>query len=101
MSAERVFRLVAAALMLATLSACGIPSAGYPPQYELNFIRACEAQNPPTGVCQCTWDKIEAQIPRSEFDAFERMSASQRPSSPTQQRLTTFALECVGKPTGP
>ena len=94
-------RLAAALLLFISLAACGNAATGYPPQYELNFIRSCEAQNPPAGVCQCTWDKIEAQIPRSEFDAFERMPAAQRSSSPIQQRLQSFALECIGKPVTP
>lgn len=94
-------RIATALALVAALAGCGAPAAGYPPQYELNFVRACEAQNPPAGVCQCTWDKVEAQIPRSEFDAFERMPGAQRSSSPIQRQLQSFALECVGKPAAP
>lgn len=95
-------RVLAIAFVLGVaLAGCGAPAAGYPPQYELNFVRACQAHSPPAGVCQCTWDKVEAQIPRNEFDAFERMPAAQRPSSPIQRQLQSFALECMGKPAAP
>lgn len=85
---------VLVALTLA-LSACGRPDAGFPPQYELNFMRACEAQHPVTGVCACTWAKIESEISRADFDALERLSAAERPTAPLQQQIQGYALACA------
>ena len=94
-------RLWAVLIAAAALTACQQQPAGYTPEYRLNFVRACEAQRPPAGICQCTWERIETEIPRADFDALERMPAAQRDASPIQARIRDLALECAGKPTAP
>jgi hypothetical protein len=83
---------------LAALAACGQqPANTYPPQYELNFMRACQAQGPPSGVCPCTWEKIEREIPPDQFAAFERLPANEQVTHPVYSQLERYALECAGE----
>lgn len=79
------------------LAACG-QERGYPPNYEFNFMQACEAQRPAAGVCSCIWDRIEAGVRRSDFEALERMSASERAESPVTAQIEGFALACAPAP---
>lgn len=90
-------RTLFAIAALAALAACGQPQQeeGYPPHYEYGFMRACEAQGPASGVCACTWDRIEAEIPRGEFDRFERLSAREREADPLKGQFEGFSLACA------
>lgn len=92
-------RRAVVALFAIALASCGRTEAGYPPQYELNFVRACEAQGAPGEICRCIWGKIATEIPRTDFDALERMPAAQRASSPTQHRIEDLAKQCAREPT--
>jgi hypothetical protein len=84
-------RVLIAALI--TLAACGSPPAQYTPEYEHNFMRACQL-NAPTALCACVWTKIAAEIPVAEFEAFERLSPEQRAASPVAAQLRGFATAC-------
>lgn len=86
------------AILALGLGACSRPEAGYPPQYELNFMRACQAAGTSTAVCACTWEKIEAEVPRAEFDRFERLPAAERSASPVQRQIEGYALACASAP---
>ena len=90
-------------VLLALVSgACAQPEAGYPPQYELNFMRSCEASGATLAVCTCTWGRISAEISRADFDAFEHMPAAQRSGSPLQSQIQGYALACAAqKPPAP
>jgi len=93
-----VIRTILALTALVALSACGQPQQqeeGYPPHYEYGFMRACEAQGPAPGVCACTWDRIEAEVPRSEFDRFERLSARERAADPLTSQFEEFGRTCA------
>jgi len=93
-----VIRTTLALTALVALTACGQPQQqdqGYPPHYEYGFMRACEAQGPAPGVCACTWDRIEAEVPRSEFDRFERLSARERDVDPLKGQFEGFSLACA------
>jgi hypothetical protein len=80
----------------AVLAACGRPAdATYPPQYELNFMRACLAQAPPQGMCPCIWDKIESDVAPADFAAFDRLSPAEQQSHPLQQQIERYALDCA------
>jgi hypothetical protein len=85
------------------LGACAPQAPAYPDHYEFGFMQACEAQGPVEGACACVWEKIEANIARSDFDALERMSAEERAVSPLQQQITGYVSECaadLAKPEG-
>ena len=84
-----------AACIAVALAACGQPEQTYTAEYELNFVRGCEAQGAPRQVCVCSWARVEAEVPRAELEALERMPAAQRPSSPVQQKLEDFARQCA------
>ncbi|MBL8531786.1 MAG: hypothetical protein JNK94_08630 [Hyphomonadaceae bacterium] len=84
--------LFAAALLLA---ACGQNQTGYPPEIAYNFTQACEAQRPAAGVCGCIWERIEANVPRAEFEALERLSPAQRTEHPLTAQIEGFALACA------
>lgn len=88
-------RALGAALSLVALGACGRPAApAYPPQYEINFMRACEAQGASADFCRCVWNKIEAEIPADDFAALERLPASERAAHPLQSQIETYAASC-------
>ena len=82
-------------LLLLAAASCGRPATGYPPEYELNFIRACEARSAVPGVCACTWEKIEAGVTVAEFTALEAMPAAQRETAPAKLRIDEYALSCA------
>jgi hypothetical protein len=90
-------RLLVLAACAAALAACGQQPASqtYPPQFELNFIRACQAQGPSQAFCACNWEKVEAEIAPADFAAFERLPATEQASHPVQQQIERFALECA------
>jgi hypothetical protein len=81
-------------IALATLAAACGRDAGYPEEYRFNFLQACEAQQAVQGLCACVWERIEAEVPRAEFDAAEAMTPEARVASPLQQQITNYALEC-------
>jgi hypothetical protein len=84
--------LVIAALMLA---ACGQPaSVGYPPEIQLNFRNACDAQSPPAGLCSCVWRRIEADVPPAELIALERLPINERAGHPLTEQIAGFTLAC-------
>jgi hypothetical protein len=78
------------------LASCGQQAANtYPPQYELNFMRACQAQGPGLqSLCTCTWEKIEREIPPDDFAAFERLPANEQTTHPMRERIERYALVC-------
>jgi hypothetical protein len=81
--------------LVAALVSCGQPEPNtYPPQYELNFMRACQAQGPVGDVCSCTWEKIQREIPPAEFAAFERLPASEQVGHPLYGQIERFAIGC-------
>lgn len=84
---------------VAALAACGQQQAAntYPPQYELNFMRSCQAQNPAEGLCTCTWAKIEGEVPVADFAAFERMSTNEQVAHPLRGQIERYALECLNE----
>ena len=97
-----------AIVVLLSLAACGQTSAPttYPPAAELAFQRSCQAsarraagpgveQAALVGYCTCVWGRIQTEIPYSEFEAYERMSPGERPSSATQQKFVEFAASCA------
>lgn len=87
-------RLVVALAVLA-LAACSPPtSSGYPPDIEMNFMRACEAQSTVPGLCACTWDKIKAEVPVSDFQALELLPGPERLAHPLSGQISGYALAC-------
>jgi hypothetical protein len=92
-------RAIVAFGFLLLLAACG-REAGYPDDYRFNFIQACESQQMVAGLCACTWEKIEANVARADFDAAERMSPEQRALTPLQRQIEGYAVECAASLTG-
>jgi hypothetical protein len=80
------------------LAACGRANEEYPPAYEINFTRACEAQGTERSVCACIWAKVEADIPRRDFEAFERATGPARTALPAQRQIEGFAHACADAP---
>lgn len=95
--------MLLSAAFAAGLSACAPQAPAYPEHYEFGFMQACESQGPVEGACACVWDKIEANVARSDFDALERMSAEERAASPLQHQIRGYVSECaagLAKPQG-
>lgn len=82
-----------AAFALLLLAACG--RQGYPPEYEFNFMQACEARSQVAGLCACTWDRIEAEVPPADFAALERLPAAERGAHPLKLQIDEYALVCA------
>ncbi len=83
-----------AALSLLALAACNPEPASYPPDFERNFVTACEAQGSSNALCGCTWDRIEAEISPSDFSALERMPGPQRDAHPLTTRINGYVEAC-------
>lgn len=79
----------------AALAACTQPQQGYPPGYEVNFVRGCETQGAPREVCTCVWARVAAEVPRADLDALERAPAAERASMPANKQLEGFAAQCM------
>lgn len=67
----------------------------------MNFMRACEAQSTVPGLCACTWDKIEAEVPASDFQALELLPGPERLAHPLSQQISGYALACGAQLTQP
>jgi hypothetical protein len=81
-----------------TLAACTPPAPqGYPPGVEQNFMRACEAQSTVSGLCACTWERIEAVVTPADFAALERLPGSERAAHPLAQQIEGYALACAAE----
>lgn len=82
-------------LSVLALAACGQQDAKtYPPQYELNFMRSCQAQRAPAQFCACTWERIERDVSPADFAAFERMPPNEQATNPLRDQIARYAEEC-------
>jgi hypothetical protein len=91
-------RVFASIALVLTLAACGQQEgATYPPQYELNFMRACQAQQPAANLCPCTWERITREIPPAEFATFERLPPNEQVAHPLYAEIQRYALECASQ----
>lgn len=89
-------RTLLAALAVLTLAACGQRQEGYTEQYRYGVVSSCMQQPGATAaICNCYWDRIEAELPRSDFDAYERMTPAQRDASPLKARLAGYGHACA------
>jgi len=86
---------VLASLGLLALAACNPQPAAYPPDFERNFVMACEAQGSSNALCGCTWERIEANISPSDFQALERMPGPQRESHPLTAQINGYVEACA------
>ncbi|MBC7770735.1 MAG: hypothetical protein H7124_18275 [Phycisphaerales bacterium] len=80
---------------IAALAGCGrADQQSYPADYEFNFMQACEQQAVVAGLCECTWARIEAQIPPGDFAAFERLPGPERETHPLTRQIEQISLAC-------
>ena len=76
------------------LGACTQQPATYPPDFERNFMVACEAQGSSSALCSCTWDKIETDISPGDFASLERLPGPQRESHPLTLQINGYVESC-------
>lgn len=89
-------RTLLTALAVLTLAACGQSQKGYTEQYRFGVVSSCMQQPGATAaICNCYWDRIEAELPRAEFDAYERMTPAQRDAAPLKARLASYGHACA------
>lgn len=79
---------------LLVLAACNPQPASYPPDYERNFMTACEAQGSASPLCACTWDRIESEIRPGDFAALERLPNPQRDDHPLMAQIRGYREAC-------
>lgn len=82
------------ALVPLLLAACNQQSATYTPDFERNFVTACEAQGSSNALCSCTWDRIEAEISPDDFAALEAMPGPQREAHPLTAQINGYVEAC-------
>lgn len=87
--------LAALTLAALTLGACG--ASAYPEQYGFNFRSACERNGGQPAYCACVWDKVEAEIPVTDFVAYDE-AARAGAHHPVADRLTAFSRTCQAPP---
>jgi hypothetical protein len=86
-------RLVALVSLLA-LAACKPQPATYAPDVARNFAMACEAQGSTTALCDCVWDRIEADVPPGDFAALERLPGPEREAHPLTAQINGYVEAC-------
>jgi hypothetical protein len=85
------------ALALVSLSmfgACDAQPQTYPPDYERNFMVACEAQRSTNALCSCVWERIEAEISPGDFAALERLPGPDREAHPLTAQINGYVEAC-------
>lgn len=93
-------RTMIAVLAVVSLAACGPAAVGYPPGVEMNFMQACQSQGAESALCECTWDRIEAEIDANDFTALERLPGPEREAHPITGQIEQFALACYAADAG-
>jgi hypothetical protein len=83
-----------AVLAFVALAACSRAPETYPPDFERNFITACEAQGSTAELCRCSWERITAEIRPSDFAALERLPGPERETHPLMARINGFMMAC-------
>src|SRR5262245_35792334 len=89
---------LALGLCLVLLAACGRPEARYPPEYEINFMNACEVHGSSQARCACIWDKIEAHVDPNAFAALEQLPTSERNAHPLMHQIQGYWEACPERP---
>jgi len=87
-----------AALSISALAACTPPPAPAPVTYtadfERNFVARCEAEGASAALCNCTWDRIETEIPPGDFTALESLPAVERDAHPLLAQINGYRAAC-------
>jgi len=85
------------ALAALALAACGEqPSTTtYTPDYAFGFTQSCTTSSGSRELCTCIWGKIEANVPRADFDALERATPAERANHPLSRQIEGYAVECA------
>jgi hypothetical protein len=81
-------------LAFIALGACTPRPATYPPDYERNFVTACEAQGSTNALCACVWDRIEADISPGDFAALERLPGPEREAHALTAQINGYVEAC-------
>jgi hypothetical protein len=76
------------------VAACNQQAASYPPEYEPNFMTACEAQGSSNALCGCVWNRIETEISPGDFAALERLPAANRDAHPLTAQINGYVEAC-------
>ena len=68
-------------------------AAGYGPQLENEFLQSCSSNGADQGVCQCAYDKFEADVPFSRFVEIDHELDKNPKAQPKE--LVDILSECV------
>lgn len=82
------------------LAACGPAAVDYPPEYQANFMQACEA-GAPSNFCGCVWRAIEAEVPVRDFTAYDKLPATERAAHPVHQQMEGYFRTCLAQTQAP
>lgn len=79
---------------LAALGACQrIERSAYPAEYRTAFITSCQVQGETEAHCLCVYDKVQANISQSDFEAMD-LAAQSGESHPLAGQIAQYSAEC-------
>jgi hypothetical protein len=73
----------------------------YPTPIQEAFTQACQALGAAREACVCAVKQVEAQVPDSHFDEYERQLARSQPSARFLTLLEHIIASCETTPGGP
>lgn len=82
---------------LFALGACGAGAERYPESYKTNFVQACQMNGSTGAHCLCVWEKVESEIPVSEFVAADA-TLQGGGEHPIRQQILGFHAACTAAP---
>jgi len=80
-------------------AACQPP--GYTDADREGYMSSCVASGAAEALCTCAWDKIKANIPRRELEAFGNLPQSELARHPIAAQIAEYAEQCRATGTQP
>jgi len=88
--------LITLGLLLAACTPAPAPApATYTADFERNFVTRCEAEGSSAALCNCTWERIEAEVAPEDFTALERLPAVERDTHPLLAQIGGYRDACA------
>lgn len=86
-------RLLLIAALVAIAGCQRIERSAYPAEYRTAFITSCQVQGESEAHCLCVYDKVQANISQSDFEAID-LAAQAGETHPLQGQIAQYSAEC-------